>query len=87
MFKLLINTEIAKINRKFRFKLQKPVNYFANNVKMPLLAFLTRLHGAIVVTSVVCVPVPVCVPVTLCLSFLEVHILTTIYRKAYKLGP
>ena len=51
-------------------------------------SFLARLHEvqrAIVVTSVVRVPVPV--PVTLRQIFLEVHSLATTNDRGFKLGP
>ena len=52
-------------------------------MKLLLPSFLARLQRAIVVTSVVHVPVPV----TLRQSFLEVHILTTSHHRAFILGP
>ena len=54
-------------------------------------SFLARLYEvqrAIIVTSVVCVPVQWhSVPVTLRLSFLEVHVLVTTCQKAFMLAP
>ena len=47
-FKLLINTDVAKINGNFKFKSQKPVIYPADNVKMPtivgILIFMSRIN-------------------------------------------
>ena len=54
------------------------------------LAFLARLHKvqrAIVVTSVIRLPVQIPVPFAQRQSFPEVDILTTTYQKAFMLRP
>ena len=58
---------------------RKTAYFDAINIKSDL----SEVQRANVVTSVVCVPILV----TLRQSFLEVHILTTTYQKAFKLGP